>query len=146
MGRDQRLGRVAGPGVAVGGGVTVAGGVGAGRTPPEIHHEAVAVAADGGVVEAGVGVAGAVEPEGILDYDLAETEIASAMVAQSRAVTILADSSKLLRSALFQVCPLTDVDRLVVDRAPGGPIAEALQAAAVEVIVTPTADTVVKIA
>jgi len=34
----------------------------------------------------------------------------------------------------------------VVDRAPGGPIAEALQAAAVEVIVTPTADTVVKIA
>jgi DeoR family glycerol-3-phosphate regulon repressor len=89
---------------------------------------------------------GAVEPEGILDYDLAETEIASAMVAQSRAVTILADSSKLVRSALFQVCPLTDVDRLVVDRAPGGPIAEALQAAAVEVIVTPTADTVVKIA
>ena len=78
--------------------------------------------------------AGAVAPEGVLDFDSSEAEIAVAMAGQARNITILADSSKFLRAGLFQVCPLADVDRLVSDRAPEGALAEALEAAAVEYI------------
>src|SRR6185437_2745554 len=46
---------------------------------------------------------GAIEPYGVLDYNLNEAEIARAMVSQSRHVTVLADSAKFGRSALFQI-------------------------------------------
>lgn len=77
---------------------------------------------------------GAIETDGIMDFDLNEAEIAATMVAQAKEVTILADSSKLGRAGLFLVCPLTDIDRLVIDRAPDGKIAENLHAAEVEVL------------
>ncbi len=76
--------------------------------------------------------AGAVEPEGVLDFDASEADIAVAMASQARDITILADSSKFRRTGLFQVCPLADVDRLVSDGAPEGALAEALEAAAVQ--------------
>jgi DeoR family transcriptional regulator, glycerol-3-phosphate regulon repressor len=78
---------------------------------------------------------------GAMDFQLDEAQIARAMVAQANAVTVIADSSKLGRDALFQVCPLEDIDRLVVDRAPEPALAAALAAARVEVIVAkPTHD------
>lgn len=89
---------------------------------------------------------GAIEPDGILDYNLNEAEIARAMVAQARHVTVLADSAKFGRSALFQVCPLAVIDRLVVNGAPEGAMSEALRAAEVEMILAPAADGIVKIA
>ena len=89
---------------------------------------------------------GAIEPDGALDYNLNEAEIARAMVAQSRHVTVLADSAKFSRSALFQVCPLASIDRLVVNGAPEDAMAEALRAADVEVILAPATEGVVKIA
>jgi DeoR family glycerol-3-phosphate regulon repressor len=78
---------------------------------------------------------GAIGPAGTMDFDLGETEVARAMIAQAQTVTVIADSSKLGRRGLFEVCPLARVDRLVVDRAADGELAQALQVAAVEVIV-----------
>lgn len=89
---------------------------------------------------------GAVEPDGVFDYDLNEAEIARAMAAQSRHVTVLADSGKFGKTALFQVCPLADIDRLVVSEAPEGAMAEALRAAEVEVILAPATEGIAKIA
>ena len=79
--------------------------------------------------------AGSVEPQGIMDYDLNEAEVAIAMLANARSLTVLADSSKFSRVGLFQVCPLAEVDRLVVNQDAQGALADALRAAAVEVIV-----------
>ncbi len=48
---------------------------------------------------------GAVDARGgFMDYDMSEAMIAAAMVEQSRAVTVLADHSKLSRTALVKVC------------------------------------------
>jgi DeoR family glycerol-3-phosphate regulon repressor len=85
---------------------------------------------------------GAIETDGVMDYDLNEAEIAAAMVSHARQVTVLADSSKLGRGGLFMVCPLADVDRLVIDRAPDGMIAEYLQSADVEVLVGTSTESV----
>jgi DeoR/GlpR family transcriptional regulator of sugar metabolism len=57
------------------------------------------------------------------------------MMASARQTTVLADSSKLGRRALFQVCEPHQVDRLVTDRAPPLPLAEALRTAGVDVLV-----------
>lgn len=72
---------------------------------------------------------------GAYDFVLEEAEIARAMVAQAQRVTVIADASKLGRTALFAVCGLQEIDRLVVDRAPDGVLAAALEAAEVELIV-----------
>ncbi|QCI69060.1 DeoR/GlpR transcriptional regulator [Phreatobacter stygius] len=80
---------------------------------------------------------GAIEEAGFMDYDMEEAEIARTMIAQSRHITVLADSSKLTRTGLFQVCPLGKVDRLVTDRMPTGNVADALARAGVEIIIAP---------
>ena len=69
-----------------------------------------------------------------MDYDLGEAELARAMIAQAQTVTVIADASKLGRRGLFLVCPLARIDRLVVDAPATGALADALRAAAVEVI------------
>lgn len=87
---------------------------------------------------------GAIEPDGVFDYNLDEAEIARAMITQSRHVTVLADRSKFDRSALFQVCPLAAIDRLVANDVPEAMI-EALRFAEVETILA-SVQSVVKIA
>lgn len=72
---------------------------------------------------------------GAMDFQLDEAQVARAMVAQARAVTVIADGSKLGRDALFQVCPLDAIDRLIVDCPPERALADALAVARVEVIV-----------
>lgn len=89
---------------------------------------------------------GAIDERSVMDYEWDEAEIARAMVANSPHLTVLADSTKLDRPGLFQVCPLSDVDRLVTDRQPEGSVAESLAAAGVELIVAPAGEPVVKIA
>ena len=74
---------------------------------------------------------------GAYDFLLEETEVARAMIAQARRLTIIADGSKLDRSALFEVCKIEDIDRLVVDRPPDGALHAALVGAGVEIIVAP---------
>ena len=80
---------------------------------------------------------GAMDPSGrCMDFNADEAFIARAMIASARRTTILADSSKLERHALFQVCDASQIDRLVTDRPPPPTLANALKAAGVEVIVT----------
>jgi len=78
---------------------------------------------------------GSVETIGILDFDLKEAEVARAMIAQSRSVTVLADRSKFDRGGLIKVAPLSAVARLITEAESSGEIARALQDAGVSVIV-----------
>ncbi|MDK3018777.1 DeoR/GlpR family DNA-binding transcription regulator [Pseudodonghicola flavimaris] len=78
---------------------------------------------------------GAVQPDGIYDFDLRETELARAMVARARRLTVLADSSKFDRGAVFEVAGLEKVQRIVTDRRPDAGVAAALAAQGVELIV-----------
>ncbi|HET6389591.1 DeoR/GlpR family DNA-binding transcription regulator [Hyphomicrobium sp.] len=78
---------------------------------------------------------GSVETVGILDYDLGEANIARAMIAQSRSVTVLADSSKFGRGGLIKVAGLNAIERIVTEKEPPEDIADAMKAASVPVIV-----------
>lgn len=78
---------------------------------------------------------GAIGEVGFLDYDLEEALVARAMVAQARAVTVLADAAKFGQGGLFKVAELDAVGRIVTERAPSGPLAETLRAAGCETLV-----------
>lgn len=79
---------------------------------------------------------GAVSTAGVMDFALEEADVARAMVQHSRAVTVLADSSKLGREALFPWSPLAGIKRLVTNQLPDDPaLANALTVAGIEVIV-----------
>ncbi|MDB5551859.1 MAG: DeoR/GlpR transcriptional regulator [Rhizobium sp.] len=79
---------------------------------------------------------GAIDHSGIfMDYDSDEAFVARAMIESAHQVTVLADSSKFGRRALFEVCRAGQLHRLVTDRAPEDMLDVALQAAGVEVIV-----------
>ncbi|MDJ0391552.1 DeoR/GlpR family DNA-binding transcription regulator [Roseomonas sp. E05] len=77
---------------------------------------------------------GGLTADGAMDFDLQEAEIARAMIARARQVTLLADASKLGRPALFRLCGLEAVSRLVTDLPPPAVLATALAAAGVEVL------------
>ena len=53
----------------------------------------------------------------------------------TKRVTVIADSSKLGRTALFRVCGLDQINRLVVDLSPNEELSAALAVAGVEVLV-----------
>ena len=57
------------------------------------------------------------------------------MMASARGTTVLADSSKLGKHALFQVCDATQINRLVTDQPPPPELGDALRAARVEILV-----------
>jgi DeoR family glycerol-3-phosphate regulon repressor len=57
------------------------------------------------------------------------------MIAQARRVTVIADETKLNRTALFRVCQLNQIHRLVVNSYPEPHLAEVLTAAGVEILV-----------
>jgi DeoR/GlpR family transcriptional regulator of sugar metabolism len=77
---------------------------------------------------------GAVETLGILDFDVREADIARAMIAQARTITVLADASKFGRGGLIKVAPLDAIARVVTDAEPPAEIAAALRNAGTEVI------------
>lgn len=85
---------------------------------------------------------GAIDEKGIMDYELQEAEIAQAMIAQARRITVIADATKLNRTALFRVCTLDQIHRLIVSAKPEPSLYEALTAAGVEVHVAPLADSI----
>jgi DeoR family glycerol-3-phosphate regulon repressor len=78
---------------------------------------------------------GGLSSRGAMDFDLDEAQIARAMISQARTLTVIADGSKLQRDALFQVCALDAIDRLVLDRMPGQELSRALEAAGVDIII-----------
>jgi DeoR/GlpR family transcriptional regulator of sugar metabolism len=77
---------------------------------------------------------GSVETVGILDFDVREVDVARAMIAQARSVTVLADASKFGRGGLIKVAALEAVSRVVTETEPPAEIANALRDAGVSVI------------
>ena len=77
---------------------------------------------------------GALDRDGAMDFSNHEAEVARAMIAASARLRVLVDHSKFLRAASFRVCPLDEIDQLVVDKSPGSGLADALARADVEVI------------
>jgi DeoR/GlpR family transcriptional regulator of sugar metabolism len=77
----------------------------------------------------------ALDQSGAMDFDLQEAEVARAMIERAKEVTIIVDSSKFDKTALFGVCPLTMIDRIVCEEPPSSRLADALRAASVEVII-----------
>jgi DeoR family glycerol-3-phosphate regulon repressor len=73
--------------------------------------------------------------QGFMDYNVDEATVAQAMIRQSRAVTVLADHTKLGRAALIKVCGMEAVRRLVTGEEPPEPVRRALDQAGVEVLV-----------
>lgn len=78
---------------------------------------------------------GGIDADGIFDFDIDEAELAKAMVARGRILTVLVDSTKFNRTATFKVAGLSQIARLVVDRAPPPSLAAALTIAGVEVVI-----------
>jgi len=72
---------------------------------------------------------------GFMDFSVDEAAVAMAMIDNARSLTVLADHSKLGRTALVQVCKLGRATRLVTGAPPPEDLQRALSAAGVEVIV-----------
>ncbi len=77
---------------------------------------------------------GGLTEKGAHDYDAAEADVARAMARQAHWVVLLAHHGKFYRSAPYLAVDLAAIDVLVTDRAPEGPLADALAAASVEVV------------
>jgi len=78
---------------------------------------------------------GGIHEEGIRDFDLREAEIARAMISNARRVTVLADSSKFQRAGIFDVAPMSRIDRIVTDVAPSPGMMKAFEEGQTSVIV-----------
>lgn len=76
---------------------------------------------------------GAIDANGVWDYSHDEALVARAMLASSDSLMIVADHSKFDCKAAFKVCGLSQIDNLVTDRPPTGPLATALKSAKVNV-------------
>lgn len=78
---------------------------------------------------------GAIDAGGkFMDFNTEEAFVARAMIQSARRTTVLADSSKLNRRALFQVCEAAEVDCLVTDRRPDPALATLLENAGVQIV------------
>ena len=73
--------------------------------------------------------------DGVMDFSLGEAQVARAMIERADRLTIIADHTKVDRSAFARVCQIEAVDRFVTDRRPPAETMDALLAAGVEVIV-----------
>jgi len=80
---------------------------------------------------------GSVETVGFLDFDVREADVARAMIAQARSVTVLADGSKFGRGGLIKIASLDAVSRIVTEADPPSDIARALDDARTELIKAP---------
>lgn len=78
-------------------------------------------------------VGGVSATQGFMYHYLSEAEFSRAAKAQAERCTVVADSSKLDRVALAQLCPLEGVDVLVTEAYPRPSLARALDAAGVEI-------------
>ncbi len=78
---------------------------------------------------------GAIDPTCVMDFDLQEAEVAKAMIERADRVTVLADSSKFDRRAVFEVVALGRIHTLVTDAPPSEPMARALAVAGTQLII-----------
>ncbi|WP_394250877.1 DeoR/GlpR family DNA-binding transcription regulator [Arthrobacter pityocampae] len=82
-----------------------------------------------------IGANGLAAGFGLSTPDLDEAAVKTAIVRSARRVVLLADSSKFDEETLTSFAYLEDIDALITDRPPEGPLARALSDADVEVIV-----------
>jgi DeoR family glycerol-3-phosphate regulon repressor len=67
----------------------------------------------------------AVDGDGtLLDFDIREVTVSRAIIENARRVILVTDSSKFARSAPVRIATLAEIDVLVTDRLPPGPIAD----------------------
>jgi DeoR family glycerol-3-phosphate regulon repressor len=71
---------------------------------------------------------------GAMDYNIDEAQIARAMIEQSEAVTVLADSTKLGSVASFEVCPLASINRLVTNKPPPDDLTQQIESLGTKII------------
>lgn len=73
---------------------------------------------------------------GLSTPDTAEAAVKTALIRAARRRVLLVDSSKLGQTSLVRFAGLEELDVLITDAAPQGTLAEALEAAEVDVVVT----------
>ncbi|PHS17081.1 MAG: DeoR family transcriptional regulator [Kangiella sp.] len=71
---------------------------------------------------------------GVMDFNINEAQIASAMIEQAQSLTVLADHTKFNNIASFQVCPLDRITTLVCDQMPAKELHNELIQQNVEII------------
>lgn len=78
---------------------------------------------------------GAVNAEGMMDYDLEEAEFARTVLMRGRRTLVVTDHSKFGREGLVRVSGFDAINELATDRPPPGDIAEAIEAAGARLVV-----------
>jgi DeoR family glycerol-3-phosphate regulon repressor len=79
---------------------------------------------------------GAVDTEGMMDYDLEEAEFARTVLTRGQRRLVVTDHSKFGRQGLVRVCGFEAVGELVTDKEPPSDIIESLEAAGSRLVVT----------
>lgn len=59
---------------------------------------------------------GGVTNEAVYDFDMDESLVSEAMIRYSQEAILLTDSSKLNKKSLFQICPLSQVTKVICDK------------------------------
>jgi DeoR family glycerol-3-phosphate regulon repressor len=79
--------------------------------------------------------ASAIDEEGaLLDFDYREVQVAQAIIANARSVMLVADSTKLHRSAAVRIAHLSQIQTFVTDRALPDGLAHLCHARGIQVI------------
>ena len=79
----------------------------------------------------------AIDSDGtLLDFDIREVTVSRAIIESARRVILVTDSSKFARAAPVRIATLAEIDVLITDRLPAGPIAKLCRTHAVTVIET----------
>ena len=79
--------------------------------------------------------AGAIDQTGIMDFDLHEAEFARMVLSRGQRRVVVSDASKFGCRGFVQVCELAAFTELITDLPPSGPLAEALDQAAVKLVI-----------
>jgi DeoR/GlpR family transcriptional regulator of sugar metabolism len=72
---------------------------------------------------------------GVTEYNVDDAAVKRAAFASSRRRIVVADASKLGRTAFARICPIDRLDVLVTDQGAAGDVIEGFRAAGVEVVV-----------
>jgi DeoR family glycerol-3-phosphate regulon repressor len=84
--------------------------------------------------------AGAVDVDGVMDFDLQEAEFARAVLACGERRVVITDASKFLRRGVVRVAGFDRIDELVTDAPPPAALAEAMAASGTLLRIAPTGD------
>lgn len=111
--------------------VYMAGGALRGDSGAAFGHAAVDFVSRFQVRHAIISIGALAAETGAMDHNLEEAEFGRVVLSRGANRIIVSDCSKFGRQGLVKVCDFADIDMLVTDAAPTGPLAEALAAAGV---------------